>query len=239
MASGHGVNFVELAVGSDIENLVSAAIVAVAISALGLVAASHLKAHKNPIVPDSTLTTRNFFELLSSFMVRLGDMVMGPENRKYLPFVATIFFYILSMNLFGLIPGLSMPTDSFTVNFGIALIIFSLYHVWGVREVGIVSYVKHFFGPVIFIAPLMLVIEIISHIVRPISLSLRLFGNMTGDHVVLSVFTALTENIYVPIPVIFYGLGTFVCFMQAFVFSLLSMIYIRFAVAHEGHDGDA
>ena len=155
---------------------------------------------------------------------------MRSENRKYLPFVGTIFIYILFSNLLGLIPGFSMPTDSILFNLGIALVVFVLYNYWGIREVGAVAYFKHLLGPIWWIAPLLLVIEIISHIVRPISLSLRLFGNMTGDHIVLAVFTDLTKYVF---PVIFYGLGTFVCLMQAFVFTLLTMIYIRFAVAHD------
>ena len=104
-----------------------------------------------------------------------------------------------------------------------------MYIYYGVREHG-VGYLKHFLGPVIFLAPLMVIIEVISHLVRPVSLSLRLFMNITGDHMVLGVFTNLT---HVFIPMIFVGLGLFVSFLQAFIFTILSTIYIALAEAHE------
>ncbi|MCB0345693.1 MAG: F0F1 ATP synthase subunit A [Bdellovibrionales bacterium] len=231
MASGHGLVFLEKLAGAGTnETLASAVLVGGLITAAGLAANAALKKKENPIVPDSRLSLVNFFELMVGFLISLGDNVMGKENRKYLPFVGTIFIYILFSNLLGLIPGFSMPTDSILFNLGIALVVFVLYNYWGIREVGAVAYFKHLLGPIWWIAPLLLVIEIISHIVRPISLSLRLFGNMTGDHIVLAVFTDLTKYVF---PVIFYGLGTFVCLMQAFVFTLLTMIYIRFAVAHD------
>jgi F-type H+-transporting ATPase subunit a len=104
-----------------------------------------------------------------------------------------------------------------------------MYNYYGIKENGWV-YLKHFLGPMIYLAPLMLVIEIISHLVRPISLSLRLFWNMTGDHLVLGIFTDLTHII---IPVLFVGLGLFVSFLQAFIFTILSSIYISLSIAHE------
>lgn len=229
-AGSHGVNFVEVLVGQRHEGLVSAAFIAVVLIVVSILARSRLEQHPIPLIPDSKLTLRNFFELVAQFLVNLSDNVMGHENRKYLPFVGTVFVYLLAMNLFGLIPGLSSPTDSISLNLGVALTVFILYNFWGVREMGIISYLKHFWGPIWWIGPLLFVVEIISHLVRPLSLSLRLYGNMTGDHMVLSIFTDLTKF---AIPVIFYGLGTFVCFMQAFVFTLLTMVYIRFAVAHE------
>ena len=229
MASG--LVFLEKVAGAGTnETLASAAVVAGGITLAAVAANAALKKKENPIVPDDRLSLINFFELLVGFLVSLGDNVMGKENRKYLPFVGTIFIYILFSNLLGLIPGFSMPTDSIMFNMGVALVVFVLYNYWGIREVGLIPYLKHFLGPIGLIAPLMLVIELISHIVRPISLSLRLFGNMTGDHIVLAVFTDLTKYVF---PVVFYGLGTFVCMMQAFVFTLLTMIYIRFAVAHD------
>lgn len=232
MAGGHSLNFVQTIVGSDLENLASGVLSFALVSVAGIAAAKKLKSKENPLVPDEKLTMNNFFELVAQFVLSLGDGVMGKHNRKYLPFVGTLFIYILISNLLGLVPGFSGPTDSFKFNLGVALVIFVLYNVWGVKEVGLVNYLKHFLGPVLLMAPLMIIIEIVSHIARPLSLSLRLFGNMTGDHLVLAVFTDLTKLI---VPVLFYGLGTFVCFMQAFVFMMLTMIYIRLAVAHEEH----
>lgn len=182
------------------------------------------------LLPEDKLTARGIYELLGSFILQLGDNVMGKENRKFLPFVAALFTYIFFLNLLGLVPGFIAPTHALTFNLGVALVVFVAYNAWGVREHGVLAYLKHFCGPVWWMAPLLFVIEIVSHVVRPISLSLRLFGNMTGDHLVLGIFTQLTQYI---IPVIFYFLGLFVCFMQAFVFTLLTMVYIRFSVAHE------
>lgn len=227
---GHGVNFIEIIAGQPFETTITGIVVGAGLVGLGTVARARLSSAGRATDPEVGLGLRNVFELVAEFILMLGDNVMGRENRKYLPFIATIFFYIFAANLIGLVPGFSMPTDSVTFNAGIALVVFVMYNVWGVKEVGLLNYLKHFCGPVIFLAPLMIVIELIGHIARPLSLSLRLFGNMLGDHLVVQVFTDLTKF---GIPVIFYFMGTFVCFMQAFVFSLLTMIYIRFAVTHD------
>ena len=239
MSAGHSsgsVNFVQILVGPERESLAAAGFIAAALIAVSLLARARLSQHPTPLIPDSKLTLRNFFELVAQFLLNLADNVMGKENRKYIPFVGTLFVYLLSMNLFGLIPGFSPPTAKISFNLGIALTVFILYNFWGVREMGVFNYLKHFWGPIWWIGPLLFVVELISHFVRPLSLSLRLCGNMTGDHMVLSIFTDLTKF---AIPVVFYGLGTFVCFMQAFVFTLLTMVYIRFAVAHAEHEGES
>lgn len=240
MSAGHGVNIVESLVCDSIEGqacassetLVSALFVALIIFAFVKRSRAQLALADRPLVPEKKLSARNMMELIAEFVLRLGDQMMGRRNRKYLPFVGTIFFYLLCMNLLGLIPGFSAPTDSFAFNLGIASIVFVMYNYWGIKEVGIVGYIKHLWGPVWWIGWFVMMVEIISHFIRPISLSIRLFGNMTGDHMVLQAFTDMTKLI---IPVIFYGLGTFVSFMQAFVFTLLTMLYIGFATAHEEH----
>lgn len=229
-------------VGAENETLASAALVVAAIGTLGFFATRRLSLARTALarsgvnggltVPDESLTANNFVELVTEFVLNLGDTVMGKENRKYLPFAVSIFVYLAACNLLGLLPGFSMPTDSVAFNLGIALTVFVLYNFWGIREVGAVNYLKHLLGPVWWLGPFFLVIELISHCVRPLTLSLRLFGNMLGDHVVLGVFTDLTR---IGVPVIFYLMGTFVCLMQAFVFTLLTMVYIRFATTHE-HD---
>jgi F-type H+-transporting ATPase subunit a len=132
----------------------------------------------------------------------------------------------------GLLPGFSPPTTNFNVTLALGLLSFTAYNVFGFKEQGL-GYLKHFVGPMLWLAPLMIPLELISNFVRPFSLALRLLGNMTGDHTVLEIFTDLTKVI---IPVIFYGLGTFVSFVQAFVFTLLSMVYVSLAVTHHGGD---
>ena len=215
--------------------LVSVLLVAGVLLLVGFAARAKLQNAKNALIPEKRLTLRTFFEVLAEFMVWLGDAAMGKENRKYLPFAATLFIFLLSMNMLGLIPGFVMPTDRIAVNAGLALLVFFLYNFWGIKEVGIGGYLKHMWGPVFAVGFFLFPIEIISHLIRPLSLTLRLFGNMTGDHIVLGVFTDLTRGLYVPVPVVFYFLGTIVCFIQSFVFTLLTMIYIRLAVAHEEH----
>jgi len=181
------------------------------------------------VIPEAKLTVRNLFELILSFLVTLAEDIIGHKAKRYVPLLATCFIFILFMNLLGLIPGFAPPTDKMNITVGLAVVIFLSTHYYGVKEHGI-AYFKHFLGPVWWMAPIMLPIEIVSHLARPLSLSLRLFGNITGDHLVVAIFLGLVPFV---VPSIFYGLGVFVSFMQAFIFTVLSMIYISGAVAHE------
>lgn len=229
----------KLATATTVGSVILAAIV---VLFFGLKAVSSLNNSSNKIIPESKLNTRNFFELIAELIFWMGDTAMGKENRKYLPFAASLFIFVLCMNLMGLVPGFVMPTHSVSVNAALAVLVFVLYHAWGIKEVGIINFLKHMcfydaLRPVsiflfLILGSFLFVLEVISGFIRPLSLTLRLFGNMNGDHIVLGVFTELTRNIYVPIPVIFYCLGTIICLIQAFVFTLLTMIYIRLAVSH-------
>ncbi len=239
-----GFSFVGSVVGGDksVEALCAGIVVAAVASGVAWRANVALRKADNPLVPDDKFSFRSVGEGIAEFVLNLGDSVMGVQNRKYLPFVGSIFFYILFLNLSGLIPGFSGPTgghwpENLLFNAGIAIVVFVAYHFWGIKEVGIVNYIKHFLGgselakfPLIFIGIFICCVEIISHTVRICSLSLRLYGNITGDHLVLGVFTQLAPLV---VPVAFYVLGTFVAFMQAFVFMVLAMVYIRFATEHE------
>lgn len=228
-----GPNFIGLLSGPRYEVVASGALVGGLLCVLSLQAKRALTRASNPLVPDERLSLRNCAELVALFIKNLGEMVLGKEGKKYFPFVGSLFIYVFLSNALGLIPGFSMPTDYVPFNLGLALTVFVLYNYWGVRDVGLLNYLKHMCGPLWIIAPLFFVIELVSHCFRPISLSLRLFGNMTGDHLALGIFTDLTKSSFIPIPVIFYFLGLFVCFMQAFVFTLLTMVYIQLATAHE------
>lgn len=182
------------------------------------------------VVPEPRLTLRNFFELIIGFIYGLAKEIIGHQAKRYLPLLGTCFLFILFMNLMGLIPGFLPPTQMMNITLGLALVIFFSTHFFGIRESGF-KYFKHFLGPMPVLAPLMLPIEIISHLARPLSLSLRLFGNMTGDHAVVGAFLAMGAIGWF-IPAIFMGLGLFVCFLQAFIFTILSTIYIGGAIAH-------
>lgn len=255
--SSHGVDLVSIAathfgLATESSKIFAGALVAILLLVSGLFALIRLKRATDPLLPAENLSIYGFFQYVCEFLFRLGDNVMGPENRKYLPFVGTIFIYILCMNLLGLVPGFIAPTGEMAFNAGLAITVFIAYTYWGIREVGFVNYLKHMCGPAFFplvfsfswrllfdifvflfetvIHLFIFGVEVVSHLFRPVSLSLRLYGNMTADHSLLLVFTEMTK---VGIPVIFYFLGIFVSFMQAFVFSMLTMIYIRLATAHE------
>lgn len=184
------------------------------------------------LVPPAKFGLRALMELLADTIYALMESAMGPKDaRKYLPLIGTLFVFILFSNLLGLIPGLLPPTDTVKTNLVLAGIVFVMTHIFGLKEHGL-AYLKHFMGPVWWLAWLMLPIELVSHVARPVSLSLRLMGNITADHKVGAVFFGLVP-LLVPVP--FLVMGVFVSFVQAVVFSLLSTIYIASAVAHEGH----
>ena len=230
-----GYTFVSEIVGHHKAPLINAALVAAAVGTVGLIGRASISKSSNPLVPDDKLSPRTIFELLTDFFISLGDSTMGKENRRYLPFIAVLFTYIFFMNIFGLIPGFVLSTEQFTINFGVAMVVFVLYNIWGIRAQGLVNYVKHFWGPGLLIGGGIFVIELVSHSIRPLTLGLRLFGNMTGDHILLSVFNQLLPYpvaSFVAVP--FYMLGTLVSFIQAFVFTLLTLVYIRMALEH-GH----
>jgi F-type H+-transporting ATPase subunit a len=187
---------------------------------------------EDSVLPDEKFSIRNIFEILTiDFLFDLFTNMLGSKERakQYFPLLGASFFFILFANFLGIIPGFLPPTGNFNVPVACALVIFVMYNFYGFRENGL-GYLKHFAGPVVFLAPLMFIIEVISHFVRPVSLSLRLFMNITGDHLILGVFTNLVHYI---IPAIFIGLGIFVSFLQAFIFTVLSAIYISLATAHE------
>ena len=189
-----------------------------------------LVAASDAAVPDDSLTLRNIAELLVEGVLGMAEGVLGPNGRHYVHLYGTFFLFILCANLVGLLPGFSPPTNNFNVTFALGVLSFIAFNYYGFHEQG-VGYLQHFVGPIWWLGVLMVPLELIDNFVRPFSLALRLFGNMTGDHVVLEIFTDLTK---VVIPVVFYMLGAFVSLVQAFVFTLLSMVYVSLAVAGHG-----
>lgn len=168
---------------------------------------------------------------------------IGPTGGRYLPLIATLGIFILVGNYMGLVPGLMAPTSNINVTLGCALTIWVYYHLQGVRQQGIVNYVKHFAlppGSPVAMAPLMFIIEIISHLSRVLSLSLRLFGNIFGEELVILILFSIIPFL-VPLPMMLLGLIT--GGLQAFIFVLLSIIYLQGAVAveheHDEHGHDA
>jgi F-type H+-transporting ATPase subunit a len=226
-----------------------AVIAAILLVLFALSARKALARAHDPVVPGDGLGTRNIAELLVQLVATQSDQIIGKQGRKYVPFFATFFFFILLSNLLGLLPGFAPPTGNLNTTLGLALCSFIGYNLIGLREQGS-TYLKHFIGPMtnlpgktfiskLAFVPILLIsvlfffiLEAFSHGFRPVSLSLRLFGNMMGDHEVIGAFIGLTK---VVVPVAFYAMGTLVSVIQAFVFTLLSMIYVALAISH-GHD---
>ena len=166
----------------------------------------------------------------------LLDDFVGPKGRRYLPLIGTMFLLIWISNLAGLVPGLMAPTSNLNVTLGCAITVWVFYHVQGIREQGVVAYLKHFAvppGSPVIMAPLMLIIETISHFARVMSLTLRLFGNIFGEELVIIILAGLVPFI-VPLPMMFLGLLTGT--LQALIFVILTMVYLGAAVAVEHHD---
>ena len=243
------------------------------IAMIVIVAVSMTAVRRLELVPRGA---QNVMEVVLEQFLTLIDDVIGPEGRRYLPLIATLGLFILVSNLLGLIPGLSTPTGNLNTTAACALIVFITYHVIGARKVGIVAYLKHFAGPLLgselfpnkvvdvafkcVLVPLFFVIEIFSHLARPLSLALRLFGNMAGGHILLAVMFLLTLGMVgwsfsgslgalslgIPGSVLLiaftswflFPLKLLVAFLQAFIFVMLSMLYIAGAVEEAEHHGE-
>ena len=203
---------------------------------------------------------QNFLEVVLEQFQQMIDDVMGPEGRRYLPLIATLGLFILTANLMGLVPGLAGVTSNLNTNAACALVVFISYHWIGARKQGLIPYLKHFAGPVpLALKPLMFVIEIISHLARPLSLSLRLFGNMMAGHILIAIFffmmgfdgmlgwalkgtlggIALGAPAALVLSLFVIGflmpLKMLVAFIQAFIFCKLAMLYIAGALEEAEH----
>jgi F-type H+-transporting ATPase subunit a len=180
---------------------------------------------------DNPANLQQLMEELHGFLKDQSVENVGHHGPRYLIMFGTLFIFILFSNLIGVIPGLESPTQFPYVPAGCAMLVFLYYNYIGIRENGIGKYLAHFAGPTPALAPLMIPIEIISHCARPLSLTIRLFANMFAGDKVTVVFLGLT---YLVVPAVFMGLHVFVGFLQAYIFALLTMVYVGGAVAH--HD---
>lgn len=188
---------------------------------------------RNPpkVVPSGRISLGNVLEVGIEFICNLIEDNMGRNGRRFIHIIGAVFIFILVSNLLGILPGFLPPTENININAGCAIIVFFYYQMVGFFQHG-PSYLRHFAGPIWWLAPFMFIIELIGHLARPFSLSIRLFGNIMGDHKVLEIFSNLVP---VGIPVFNLALGTFVALIQALVFSLLSTIYISLAVEEGEH----
>jgi len=172
---------------------------------------------------------QNVFEVLVSGLEEFMVGVTGEEGRWLFPLVASIFLFVFIGNLIGLVPGFFPPTANLNTTAALALVVFVFTHVIGVKYHG-AKYYKHFMGPVWWMVPIILPIELIGHFARILSLSFRLFGNMMGHELVLGILFALAGAFFAPLPIM--ALGIFVALVQAFVFFLLSVMYFTGAMEH-------
>jgi F-type H+-transporting ATPase subunit a len=213
------------------------ALVLIVLILLALLASGPLRDTKAAVIPDEKLSARTFVELIVSTAYSMMSDIMGKKAARYfLPLIGTCGFVILFSNLLGLVPGFTPPTDVLNTTVPMTLVIIVTTHVYGLKENG-GGHIKHLFGPVWWLAPLFLAIELISHfLARPLSLSIRLMANMYADHQVLSQVSGLVKWLVPVLPML---LGTLVCVVQTVVFCLLSTVYIGMAVAHHEHDDHA
>jgi F-type H+-transporting ATPase subunit a len=222
-------NWTQLIPGITHDNVhvATLAVASVACVGLGAYAKAQLGQGQVAVVPAGKFSVRGLFEVITEFIYRLAHQVIGPEGKHYVPYFTAVFFFILFNNFVGVIPGMTPATENFNTSFAFGVFSFLAYNFIGFKRGGL-HYLAHFLGPILWLAPLMLVIEIISHLIRPLTLGLRLANVLRGDHTVLSVFLDLVP-IGIPIP--FYLMGFLVCMIQAFVFTLLSMVYVALAQA--------
>jgi len=212
------------------------ALVVILLMAAGFVVRSRLASAEGGALPDEGVSLRNIFEVIVEALADQGRSIIGENYRSYFPLVGAIFFFILIGNVSGLIPGLAEPTTG-NVNTAAAwaLISFATYNYVGIRQHGW-KYIYQFMGPALMnlniggkeyhvrvLTPIFLPLELVLHVARIITLTVRLIANMFADHAVVAVWIGLVPIV---IPAIFMGLGLFVAFLQAFVFALLTMIYI-------------
>ena len=181
-------------------------------------------------LPDEKLTPRTIFELVIGLVhgLLLGQLHDPQKARKYLPLVFALAIFIFFNNVFALIPGLSPATDNLNTNVGMAMLVFFVSTIAGIREKGLFHVLKEMWGPIPVLGPLMFPIELISQLVRPVTLSIRLMGNMYGDHAVVAVLMSLCAPM---IPAVMMCLGALVVVIQTAVFCILTVVYISMAVS--------
>ncbi len=201
-----------------------------------LVSVSFLATRRLESVPGPM---QNFMEVVIETFGDLLEQMIGPKGKRYLPLIGTAGLFILVGNLLGSVPGLKPPTANLNTTAALAITVFLSYNYFGIREQGIIGYLRHFCGPVLWLAPIMFPIEFIGHLARPISLSIRLFGNIFGEESVIAILLSL---IWLGIPYVIYlaimmPLSLFTSVVQTFIFVMLSMVYIAGAVevGHEEH----
>ena len=228
----------------DWQKFAMALIVGAGLVLVGRAAAARIaseSARAQAIIPSRRISLSGFFDFFVEAFIAFQDSILGKENRKYLPFTGTVFLFILASNLIGLIPGMPALTTTVWVNVAMAIVVFIYFNSLGIRANGLGGYLAHFFGTLthgfwILIGLFLFLLEVCFTLpLRILTLNMRLYWNISADHTVLGLFTDMAP---LGVPVVFYALGTFVCAVQAFIFTTLTMVYILLAIQHEEHDGE-
>jgi F-type H+-transporting ATPase subunit a len=225
------VQFLELIGGGRVPEVLTGTWVVMALLLVfGWMARNALAAVADPTIPDEGVTLRSVAEVIVEWIDGFVAGVMETHgSRDLVPFLGTLFLFILAANFFGLIPGMEPPTSYSDLTFALGTVSFAFYIYQGFKASG-AHYLRSFLGPILLLAPLMLPIELADNLFRPFSLGVRLYANMFADHQVLGIFTGLTKMF---VPLAFYALGAIVCVIQALIFMVLTMSYIKLAQSHE------
>lgn len=234
----HPISFLQILSGGRIpEVLIGTWIVMGLLIVFALIARASLSAAPDPIVPEEGITVRTLAEVVVEWIDGFVQSVMDDHHwaedhhyRKLLPFLGSLFLFILAANLLGLLPGMEAPTGNSNLTFALGAICLVYYVFQGFYRKGALGYLRSFLGPLLLLAPLMLPIELADNLFRPFTLGLRLFANMFADHTVLSIFISMT---YVLLPLAFYALGSIVSVIQALIFMVLTMSYIKMATSQD------
>jgi len=191
------------------------------------------------LLPPKRFGFRAFVELCFAVVSSTLESVIGEKHwQRFAMLLGGTFFFIIITNLSGLVPGFAPATEHMNMTLAMALVIFVMFNYYGLKYAGL-DYIKHLMGPLLVLAPLIFLIEVISLFARPVSLSLRLFGNVSGDHLVFKVFSTLVRDAHVPflpVPAALLGFGTLVACLQSFIFMTLSAVYIKLAIESAHHD---
>jgi len=208
------------------DHVIMAALVVIIVAAIAIPLSKRLSV-------ESPGRTQQVFEVLITGLLELIEDVVGHGyGKRFLPFIMGLAIFIFTCNIFGILFFVQPPTANLSTTFALSITAFIFYNIIGIKDNGVPGYLKHFMGPVLFLAPLMFIIEIISHSARILSLALRLFGNIFGEHTATGIFFLLFPFI-IPWPMM--GLGIFGAILQAFIFIMLTMAYLNGAVPSEEH----
>lgn len=214
------------------EPIAAALAVVALVLLLGLRARARLRNEEEAVIPEDRLTLRTFMEAFLGYFYDLAKSVMDAERaKKYFPLVGASALFVFFSNVMAMIPGFPVATSNLNITLGCALVVFVMFNLYGLKEQGF-GYLKHLAGPAWYLAPLIFPIEVISLIVRPITLAVRLMLNMSVDHLILGILLSLV-SVLLPIPIML--LGVLIILIQTLVFTLLTCIYIGLATEHEAH----